>query len=90
MYGVKIENNENKYIILTVFISLENQHQGIGKMLIQKIEEYASQIHTVELLTPASIYDCEFYKKIGYDYYNGIKELNEDGEYVLSKHITNK
>ncbi len=90
MYGVKIENNEDKYIILTVFISLENQHQGIGKVLIQKIEEYASQIKAVELLIPASIYGCEFYKKLGYDYYNRIKELNEDGEYVLSKHITKK
>ena len=49
-----------------------------------------SQIQAVELLIPASIYGCEFYKKLGYDYYNEIKELNEDGEYVLSKHITKK
>lgn len=88
MYGVKIEHRENKYIILTVFTSLENQHQGIGKMLIQKIEEYASEKQATELLIPASIYGCEFYKKLGYDYYHGIKTLNEDGEYVLSKRIT--
>lgn len=83
--GVKVEDDEKKYIILTVFINLENQHQGIGKLLIQKIEEYASQIGAVELLIPSSIYGCEFYKKLGYDYYNGIKELNKDGQYILSK-----
>lgn len=87
MYGVKVENNDNKYIILTVFTKLENQHQGIGKLLISRIEEFALQIGANELLIPASIYGCEFYKKIGYDYYNGIRELNKDGEYVLSKPI---
>ena len=73
---------------IPVFTSLENQHQGIGKMLIRKIEEYASEKQATELLIPASIYGCEFYKKLGYDYYHGIKTLNEDGEYVLSKCIT--
>lgn len=86
--GLKIENNENKYIILTVFIKIENQHQGIGKLLIKNIEEYALQIKADELFIPASIYGCDFYKKLGYDYYNGIKEINKDGEYVLSKSIT--
>lgn len=87
MYGIKIEDNKDKYIILTVFIKKENQHQGVGTKLIEKIEKYACEIGAKELIIPASIYGCEFYKKMGYDYYNGIKELNKDGEYVLSKKI---
>ena len=87
MYGVKVEDHKDKYIILTVFIRIENQHQGVGKKLIEEIEKYASEIDAKELIIPASIYGCEFYKKMGYDFYNGIEELNKDGEYVLSKKI---
>ena len=87
MYGVKVENHKDKYIILTVFIKIENQHQGVRKKLIEEIEKYASEIGAKELIIPAPIYGCEFYKKMGYDFYNGIKEINKNGEYVLSKKI---
>ena len=85
MYGVHIENSENKYIILTVFTHLEYQNQGIGKALIQKIDEYASKIGAEEVFIPASVYGLEFYKKLGYDFYNSNSSQNEDGEYILSK-----
>lgn len=87
MYGVQVDNNKDKYIILTVFTKIENQHQGIGKMLIKEIEKYALQIGAKELIIPASIYGCEFYKKLGYYFYNGITKQNKDGEYVLAKNI---
>ena len=76
-----------KYIILTVFVKMENHHQGIGKMLIQEIEKYAKSIGVKELVIPASIYGCEFYRKLGYDYLDGKKELNEDREYMLVKYL---
>ena len=87
MYGVHIYNNKDKYIILTVFIKIENQQQGIGKLLIKEIEKYASQIGAKELIIPASVYGCEFYRKLGYEFYHGIKTQNEDGEYILSKNM---
>lgn len=76
-----------KYIILTLFVKIEKQHQGIGTMLIRKIEEYAKSIGTKELYIPASIYGCEFYRKLGYDYLDSKKELNEDKEYTLVKYL---
>ena len=76
-----------KYIILTVFVKMENHHQGIGKMLIQEIEKYAKSIGVKELVIPASIYGCEFYRKLGYDYLDGKKEMNEDREYMLVKYF---
>ena len=76
-----------KYIILTVFVKMENHHQGIGKMLIQEIEKYAKSIGVKELVIPASIYGCEFYRKLGYDYLDGKKEMNEDREYMLVKYL---
>ena len=85
MYGVQIDDSTNKYLILTVFIDTNSHHQGIGRKLIERIEEYSKGIGAEELIIPASIHGVEFYRKLGYDYLNGNKELNKDGEYVLSK-----
>ena len=76
-----------KYIILTVFVKIENHRQGIGKMLIQEIERYAKSIGAKELIIPSSIYGCEFYRKLGYDFLDGKKEVNEDKEYTLVKYL---
>lgn len=76
-----------KYIVLTVFVKKENHHQGIGKMLMDAIEDYVATIEIDELVIPASIYACEFYRKLGYDYLNGVKEQNEEKEYMLVKYF---
>lgn len=89
MYGIQAENPENKYIILTVFTHLEHQKQGVGKALIQKIDEYAEKIGAEEVLIPASVHALEFYRKLGYDFYNGISLQNNDREYILSKKFKN-
>lgn len=87
IYGVYVDDSKDKYIILTVFTKIENQYQGIGKRLIEEIEKYAIKIGARELIIPASVYGYEFYKKMGYDFYNGMTEPNEDGEYILSKKV---
>ena len=84
-YGLKVDNPENKYMILTVFISMDYQKQGIGKLLIQRIEEYTKEIGARELLIQSSVYALDFYRKLGFDYYKGINTQNEEGEYTLSK-----
>ena len=89
MYGIQIENPKNKYVILTVFTHLEYQKRGIGKALMQKIDEYAEKIGAEEVLIPASVYGLDFYRKLGYDFYNGISLQNKDGEYILSKKFKN-
>lgn len=81
------DESEKKFIILTVFVKIEKQHQGIGKSLIEKIEQYAKNINAEELVILASIYGVEFYRKLGYDYLYGRKELNEDREYTLVKYL---
>lgn len=76
-----------KFIILTVFVNIINQRQGIGKQLIDKIENYAKSIGVKTLVIPSSVYACEFYRKLGYDYINGKKEQNEEKEFMLEKHL---
>ena len=81
------DDTGTKYIILTLFVKMEKHYQEIGTMLINKIEDYAKSIGAKELYVPASIYGCEFYRKLGYDYLEGKKELNEDKEYTLVKYL---
>lgn len=79
------DENGTKYILLTVFVKMEEHHQGIGRKLIEKIEDVALNIGCKELVIPASVYACEFYRKFGFDYLNGKKVQNDDKEYILVK-----
>ena len=67
------DETNTKYIVLTVFVKLGNQGKGISKKLINAVEEVAKAINVKELIVPASVYGCEFYHKLGYDYLNEIK-----------------
>lgn len=82
----KGDSTGNKYILLTVFVKIGNHNKGIGKKLIKEIEKYAVDNGAKEIFVFSSIYGCEFYKKLGFDYYNNDKSLNEDKEYTLVKY----
>ncbi len=70
--------SETESILLTIFVLPEYQGKGVGRLIIETLEqdEYFLRADRIEI--PASITGVEFYKKMGYDYKNGIKEL-EDG-----------
>ena len=80
-------NDDGEYWILTVFVDIAHHKQGIGKMLIHKIEEFAKKMNFKKLVIPASITACEFYHKLGYKYKNDKKELNKDKMYIMEKNI---
>lgn len=65
-------------ILLTIFVLPQYQGQGIGKQLIQTLEqdEYFLRANRIEI--PASVTAVDFYRKMGYDYKNGIKELDKE------------
>ncbi|MBE7015187.1 MAG: GNAT family N-acetyltransferase [Ruminococcaceae bacterium] len=72
-------------ILLTIFVLPEYQGKGVGKRIIETLEhdEYFLRAKRVEI--PASITAVEFYKKMGYDYKNGIAELEDGLLYRLEK-----
>lgn len=72
-------------ILLTVFVLPELHRQGIGKYIIQTLEQDELFIRAERIEIPASITAVEFYRKQGYDYKNGQKELDEEGHYRLEK-----
>jgi GNAT superfamily N-acetyltransferase len=74
-------------ILLTIFVLAEFQGKGIGRKIIQTLEqdEYALRAKRIEI--PASVTGTEFYRKMGYDYKNGVKELEDGVMYRLEKFL---
>jgi GNAT superfamily N-acetyltransferase len=72
-------------IFLTIFVLPEYQRKGIGKLIIQTLEhdEYFLRAERIEI--PASITAVEFYRKMGYEYKGGVKELDDGQVYRLEK-----
>lgn len=80
-WGSKTES-----ILLTIFVLPDYQNKGVGRKIIKMLEsdEFFKRAQRIEI--PASITACEFYKKMGYTYKNGVKTLGEDGCIRLEKY----
>ena len=82
--------NPDEYYILSVFVKPENHGEGIGRLLIKTIEDYAIHSNFKKLIIPASITAHEFYHKLGYQYKDNKKVLNAENMYLMEKtfHLT--
>ncbi|MDO5783933.1 MAG: GNAT family N-acetyltransferase [Eubacteriales bacterium] len=76
---------EDESSLFTIFVLPSYQGKGIGTEIIQTLErdEYFLRAKRVEI--PASITGTPFYRKMGYDYKNGIKEPDAEGLLRLEK-----
>ena len=72
-------------ILLTIFVLPEYQGNGIGKQIIHTLEQDEFFLRAKRIEIPASITAVEFYRKMGYDYKNGIAELDDEQLYRLEK-----
>lgn len=72
-------------ILLTIFVLPECQGKKIGKLIIQTLEQDESFLRAKRIEIPASITAVGFYKKMGYDYKNGIAEIDDEQVYRLEK-----
>lgn len=77
---------ENESSLFTIFVLPEYQGKGIGRTIIETLEqdEYFLRADRVEI--PASITGTPFYRKMGYDYKNGVTTPDEEGLIRLEKH----
>ena len=78
---------DDEYYILTVFVKPCYHGKGIGKKLIEAIEDFAYTLPIKKLVIPSSIPAHKFYFKLGYKYKNNKKEVNEEGMYIMEKYI---
>lgn len=71
--------------LFTIFVLPEYQGKGIGRKIIETLEcdEFFSRARRIEI--PASITACEFYRKMGYNYKNGINIVDEEQLFRLEK-----
>lgn len=69
----------------TIFVLPEYQGKGIGKKIIEALEsdEYFLRAKRIEI--PASITACQFYRKMGYNYKNGVDKPDEEQLIRLEK-----
>lgn len=76
---------EDESILLTVFVAPQLHGQGIGRKIIETLENDDLYIRARRVEIPASITACEFYRKLGYDYKDGIRQLDKENLYRLEK-----
>ena len=77
--------SETESILLTIFVLPEFHGKGIGRKIINTLEQDEFYVRANRIEIPASITATEFYRKYGYDYKNGIKEMDEEQHYRLEK-----
>lgn len=77
--------SETESSLFTIFVLPEYQGKGIGRKIIETLEqdEYFLRAKRVEI--PASITAVNFYRKFGYDYKNGVDRPDEEQIYRLEK-----
>jgi len=79
--------SETESSLFTIFVLPKHQGRGIGRKIVETLErdEYALRAKRIEI--PASITACAFYRKLGYDYKNGVNQVDDEGLYRLEKYI---
>ena len=77
--------SQTESILLTFFVLPEYQGRGIGRQIIETLEqdEYFLRAKRVEI--PSSITAVGFYKKMGYNYKNGVDTVDDEQLYRLEK-----
>ena len=77
--------SETESSLFTIFVLPQCQGKGVGRKIIETLErdEYFLRAKRVEV--PASITGVGFYRKLGYEYKNGIDRPDEERLYRLEK-----
>ena len=76
---------EDESSLFTIFVLPEHQGKGVGRRIVETLEkdEYFLRARRIEI--PASITGLPFYRKLGYDFKDGNRELDSEQLYRLEK-----
>ena len=77
--------SETESSLFTIFVLPEYQGNGIGRCIVETLEQDEFALRAKRIEIPASITACEFYRKMGYDYKSGVNQEDEEGLYRLEK-----
>ena len=79
---------EDESSLFTIFVLPEYQGKGVGRLIMETLENDEFFLRAKRIEIPASITGCQFYRKFGYDYKNGKAELDEERLSRLEKFRT--
>lgn len=72
--------------LFNIFVLPEYQGKGVGRAIIQTLEQDEFFLRARRVEIPASITATPFYRKMGYDYKNGVDVPDEEQLLRLEKH----
>jgi len=78
------------YYGTAIFVALELHRHGIGRQIMQKVEEKAMELGADKITVRAAINARQFYEKLGYTYRNGIELPDERGNFIMDRILQNK
>lgn len=76
---------EDESSLYTVFVMPEYQGRGIGRKIIETLEQDEFLLRAKRVEIPASVTAADFYIKMGYGYKNGVTEPDAEGLLRLEK-----
>ncbi len=71
--------------LFTIFVLPEYQGRGVGRRIIETLEQDEFFLRAKRIEIPSSITAVNFYRCMGYDYKNGIAEVDDEHVYRLEK-----
>ena len=77
--------SETESSLFTIFVLPEYQGKGIGRKIIETLEQDEYFLRAKRVEVPASITAVNFYRKLGFDYKNGVDRPDEEQIYRLEK-----
>ena len=78
-------DKKDEACLFTFFVHPDFQGKGIGRQLINAVENDEFFLRSKRIEFPASITAVQFYRKFGYDYKNGITEPDDEKLIRLEK-----
>ncbi len=78
---------EDESSLFSFFVHPDHQGKGIGRAMMETLEQDAFALRAKRIEIPASITGLPFYLKMGYTFKNGITELDDEQLYRLEKHV---
>lgn len=76
---------EDESSLFNIFVLPEYQGRGIGRKIIETLEQDEFFLRAKRIEVPASITACKFYQKMGYCYKNGKADIDEEQLFRMEK-----
>ena len=78
-------DKEDESSLFTIFVLPEYQGKGVGRLIMETLEKDEFFLRAKRIEIPSSITGCQFYRHFGYDYKDGIAEVDNEHVYRLEK-----